>query len=240
MVKALTQGLQKPPRRQAKTTGKALDVAMPVTSRVKERRLVINRIHSQFAHPRGWLGHIVGFILASKNRARNAWTISLLDIQPNDQVLEIGFGPGQAIQELAKLTPNGFIYGTDLSDVMVAQASKRNTDAIRSGHVLLQQGAESPLPFEDNKFNRALAVNSMQFWSDTVAGLQEMKRVLKPGGRVVITIQPMWAKTEEEVQAVAEKLVMQLKQVGFKQVRLETRRSKPMSTVSGIGIKEIS
>jgi ubiquinone/menaquinone biosynthesis C-methylase UbiE len=237
MVKVLTRGRQKPRRRQAKTTGKALDVASLVTSRVKERSLVIKRIHSQFAHPEGWLGRLVGVILALKNRQRNAWTISLLDVQPNDKVLEIGFGPGQAIQELAKLTPNGFIYGIDLSDVMVAQASKRNADAIRSGRVLLRQGTEASLPFEDNKFNKAFAVNSMQFWSNPVAGLQEIKRVLKPGGRVVITIQPMWAKTEEEVQAVAEKLIMQLKQVGFKQIRLEKRQSKPMTTVSGIGNK---
>lgn len=161
----------------------------------------------------------------------------MLDIQPSDQVLEIGFGPGQAIQEVAKITPNGFVAGIDLSDVMVVQASKRNAAAVRSGHVLLQQGAEAPLPFEDNKFNKAFAVNSMQFWSNPIAGLQEVRRVLKPGGRVVITIQPMWAKTEEDVRSVREKLVFQLKQVGFKQVRLETRQTKPIATVSGIGVK---
>jgi ubiquinone/menaquinone biosynthesis C-methylase UbiE len=198
---------------------------------------VIKRFNAQFAHPEGLLGRFVGMILALKNRERNAWTISMLDIQPSDQVLEIGFGPGQAIQEVAKLTPNGFVAGIDLSDTMVMQASKRNSAAIRSGRVLLQQGSESPLPFEDNKFNKVFAVNSMQFWSNPIAGLQEVRRVLKPGGRVVITIQPMWAKTEEEVQMVAEKLVFQLKQVGFKQVRLETRQIKPITTVSAIGIK---
>jgi ubiquinone/menaquinone biosynthesis C-methylase UbiE len=198
---------------------------------------VIKRFNLQFADPEGWAGRFVGVILALKNRERNAWTISMLDIQPNDQVLEIGFGPGQAIQEVAKLTPNGFVAGIDLSDVMVAQASKRNAASIRSGRVLLQQGAEAPLPFEDDRFNKVFAVNSMQFWSNLMDGLQEVRRVLKPGGRVVITIQPMWAKTEEEVQSVAEKLVLQLKQVGFKQVRLETRQIKPITTVSGIGIK---
>jgi ubiquinone/menaquinone biosynthesis C-methylase UbiE len=96
------------------------------------------------------------------------------------------------------------------------------------------------LPFEDNKFNKVFAVNSMQFWSSPIAGLQEVRRVLKPGGRVVITIQPMWAKTDEEVKMVAEKLVFQFKQVGFKQTRLETRRIKPITAVSAIGKKEIS
>ena len=198
---------------------------------------MLKSFNSQFAHPEGWMGRLVGMILAWKNRGRNAWAIALLDVQSNDRVLEIGFGPGQAIEEVAKLTPNGFIAGIDLSDVMVAQASRRNAAAIRAGRVLLQQGAESPLPFEDDRFNKVFAVNSMQFWSNPTAGLQEVRRVLKPGGRVVITIQPMWAKTEEQVQSVAEKLIRQLKQAGFKQVRLETRQSKPITTVSGIGIK---
>jgi len=207
------------------------------TSRFEERNLVIKSFNSQFAHPEGWAGRFVGMILALKNRERNAWTISMLDIKPDDHVLEIGFGPGQAIQEVAQLAPNGFVAGIDLSNVMVEQASKRNAAAIRSGHVLLKKGTESPLLFEDNKFNKVFAVNSMQFWSNPITGLQEVRRVLKPGGKVVITIQPMWARTQEEVQAVADKLVFQFKQVGFKQVRLETRQIKPITAVSGIGIK---
>ena len=198
---------------------------------------MVKNFNSQFAHPHGWLGRLVGVILAIKNRERNAWTISLLDIRPGDHVLEIGFGPGQAIQEVAKLTSNGFVAGIDVSDTMVVQASKRNTAAIRSGRALLQQGSESPLTFENNKFDKVLAVNSMQFWSNQMAGLQEVMRVLKPAGRVAITIQPIWAKTEADVQVVAEQLVSQLKQVGFKQVCLETKQIKPITTVCGIGTK---
>jgi ubiquinone/menaquinone biosynthesis C-methylase UbiE len=183
------------------------------------------------------MGRLVGLILAWKNRGRNTWAISLLDLQPDDRVLEIGFGPGQAIEEIVKSTPNSFVAGIDISDVMVEQARKRNTAAIRAGRVLLKQGSESPLPFEDADFHKVFAVNSMQFWSNPSAGLQEVRRVLKPGGRIVIVIQPMWAKTDEEVRSVGEKLELQMKQSGLKQVRLETRQMKPISAVSGIAIK---
>ena len=198
---------------------------------------MIRNFNSQFAHPKGWMGRLVGVILARKNRGRNAWAISLLDLQPEDRVLEIGFGPGQAIEEIVKSTPNSFVAGIDISDVMIEQASKRNAEAIRAGRVLLKQGSESPMPFEDANFHKVFAVNSMQFWSDPNAGLQEVRRVLKPGGRIAIVIQPMWAKTDDKVRSVGEKLELQMKQAGFKQVRLETRQIKPISAVSGIGIK---
>jgi len=147
MVKAQTQNPLNPLKRQAKNEEYKPDVAVKAASGFQERNRVIKNFNSQFAHPEGWVGRLVGTILAWKNRERNAWTISSLDIQPNDQVLEIGFGPGQAIQEVTKLAPNGFVAGIDMSDVMVAQASKRNAADIRSGRVLLRQGSESPLPF---------------------------------------------------------------------------------------------
>jgi cyclopropane fatty-acyl-phospholipid synthase-like methyltransferase len=92
----------------------------------------LNKFNSQFAHPEELAGSLVGMIMAVKNRERNAWTVALMDLEPGDHVLEIGFGPGQAIQEVAKLTPKGFVGGIDLSYTMLLQASKRNSAAIRS------------------------------------------------------------------------------------------------------------
>ena len=200
----------------------------------------MNKFNSQFAHPEGLPGRLVGTIMALKNRERNAWTISLMDLEPGDHVLEIGYGPGQAIKEVAKLVPNGAVFGIDASETMRTQASKRNATGIRAGIIFLRYGHEAPLPYDDHKFNKVFAVNSMQFWSNPMGGLQEVRRVLKPGGQIVITIQPMWAKTEEEVEGVGEKLVAQLKRAGFKQVRLERKQIKPITTVCGIGIKEVS
>ena len=52
------------------------------------------------------------------NRSRNRWVVSQLDVQPTDRILEIGFGPGVAVGELARRATNGRIYGIDHSEVM--------------------------------------------------------------------------------------------------------------------------
>jgi hypothetical protein len=58
-------------------------------------------------HPRGAAGSVTGWVFAHRpsNRQRNRWVVSLLDVQPADQVLEIGFGPGLAVAELARAGP---------------------------------------------------------------------------------------------------------------------------------------
>lgn len=84
--------------------------------------------------------------LTPSNQKRIRWTISLLDIKPDDRLLEIGFGPGFAIELISKIASEGFIAGVDHSEVMVQQAEKRNARAIRDGKVVLRHGSVSHLP----------------------------------------------------------------------------------------------
>lgn len=109
---------------------------------------------SQFGRPQGLLGRIVGVIMAYENRQRNRWAVSLLGIQPTDRVLEVGFGPGLAIEGIARLAERGFVAGVDFSEVMVQQARKRNSAAIRARRVQLKLGAVSALPYGDGTFDK--------------------------------------------------------------------------------------
>ncbi|MBE9168571.1 class I SAM-dependent methyltransferase [Pleurocapsales cyanobacterium LEGE 06147] len=143
-----------------------------------------------FGRPQGILGRLGGIILAFTNREFTYSVINLLDIQANDKVLEIGFGPGVGIQLLAKLASAGYIAGIDYSEEMVEQATARNREAIEAGLVDLRQGSVESLPFEDNTFDKALAVNSMQVWSDALVGLREIRRVMKVGGRIALGFTP--------------------------------------------------
>jgi len=120
--------------------------------------------------------------MAHTNADCGAWVTALLEIGSCDSVLEVGFGPGVIIQRLSKLAAAGHIAGIDPSQEMVAQARARNATAIKNGRVDLRRGSVEHLPFDDNAFDKAPAINSMQVWPDSAAGLREMRRVIKPSG----------------------------------------------------------
>jgi len=139
-----------------------------------------------FGRPSGLLGRIGGLILSFEKGEFIPWVVEQLAIAPGAQILEVGFGPGVALQYVAKQTPAGQIVGVDYSDVMVQQATKRNATAIAAGKIEVHYGSASALPIPDETFDGAFSINSMQLWPDAVAGLREIRRVLKAGGKVAL------------------------------------------------------
>src|SRR5262245_21426425 len=139
-----------------------------------------------FGRPKGLLGRFGGLIMAWMNRAAAEEVIGLLDVGANDRILEIGFGPGVAIQLLVQRLPHGSIAGVDSSLEMMRQAAARNATAVRHKRVDLRHGGVEELPFADATFDKALSINSMQVWPDAAAGLREIGRVLKPAGRIAL------------------------------------------------------
>ena len=124
--------------------------------------------------------------MARVNRDAAAQIIETLDVRPDDKVLEVGFGPGVAIQLLLHRVPAGTVAGIDYSQEMVRQAAARNAVALRNRRVDLRYGSVERLPFADETFDKALAINSMQTWSDAGTGLREIHRVLKHRGHVAL------------------------------------------------------
>jgi len=120
------------------------------------------------------------------NRAPNRAAIAALDLQPGDAVLELGFGPGTAIHALAADVRPRRIVGVDASEAMVIQARRRNRAAIAAGRVVLHRADFDDLPLPDASVDKVLAVNVVYFWDDAPAILGEVRRVLRPGGRLVV------------------------------------------------------
>ncbi|HLI13355.1 MAG TPA: class I SAM-dependent methyltransferase [Alphaproteobacteria bacterium] len=160
-------------------------------------RLTQSLLLRMFGRPRGLLGRLGGVVMARMNAACGAWVTDLLEVQSGDTVLEVGFGPGVVIERLARLAPAGHIAGIDPSREMLGQARARNEAAIARGRIDLRHGSVERLPFEDESFDKALAINSMQLWPGAVAGLREIRRVLRAGGRVALGFTPYSGRSKE-------------------------------------------
>jgi len=81
-----------------------------------------------FGRPQGALGRLGGIIMARINYDFGVWVIELLEVRPNDRVLEVGFGSGVVIQRMAAVA--ACVAGVDLSQEMVEQARARNAGAV--------------------------------------------------------------------------------------------------------------
>lgn len=171
-----------------------------------------------FGRPQGILGRLGGAIMACTNENYGAWVSSLLDVAPTDAILEVGFGPGVVIQRLSALAVEGHVAGIDVSREMLKQARARSATAIRRGRVDLRQGSVENLPFADASFDKALAVNSMQVWPDTAAGLREIWRILKPGGKIALGFSVHSGQS-------GEGLTDKVEAAGFKNVRMATAQN---------------
>jgi ubiquinone/menaquinone biosynthesis C-methylase UbiE len=205
---------------------------------VKLRQRVIAAVRAQFGRPTGFLGRAAGLLMAhrSSNRRRNAWAVSLLEVQPDDRVLEIGFGPGLAILDVSRLAHDGYVCGIDHSELMLRQASRRNADGIARGLVELRLGSVDALPAFDAPFDKILAVNAVMFWNDPDARLSALRGLLCPGGLIAVAHQPRSPGASDEVSvAKGREIAAALVRAGFSEVRVETMRLKP-AVVCALGL----
>src|SRR5712691_4692285 len=201
------------------------------------RKQLGRRIVSQFMHPRGLPGRLAGWEMALRpsNRKRNAWAVSLMDVQSSDRVLEIGFGPGIAVREIARRATRGQVVGIDRSAVMRAQAARRNAAAIRAGRVSLTVASIDDPPAFGRPFDKILAVNNMGMWSEPALRLKELAGLLRGGGLIAIVSQSRCpGATAETTAAAASQIVEALGAAGLVAIRVETLDLKtPVACVIG-------
>jgi cyclopropane fatty-acyl-phospholipid synthase-like methyltransferase len=170
------------------------------------------------------------------NRERNRRTIELLEIQPDDRVLEIGYGPGLAIQWAAERAVRGKVVGIDHSDLMHRQAARRNARAIEAGLVELHIASVDALPEFTSPFDKVFAVNVHLFWPDPVRILARLAAVMKLGGTIALTFQPRSrGATNEDTRRGAERIAESLRAAGFGDVQAEILPMKPVDAVCVLG-----
>lgn len=124
--------------------------------------------------------------MASLNAAAQHEVMTLLRILPGDRVLEVGHGPGTLLRMVADHTDAALIAGVDPSLVMREQAAARCHCAITAGRVELHVGTASHTGQPDQYFDHVVSVNNVVLWEDLPAGVQELHRVLRTGGCLVV------------------------------------------------------
>lgn len=106
------------------------------------------------------------------------------------KVLDIGCGTGETLTFVRSLYPKADLFGIDTSDVAIKFAKKR-------GHRNIVKATALKLPFPDNTFDTVLFLDVLEHIKSDAQALSESKRVLKPGGTIIITapaLQFIWSK----------------------------------------------
>ncbi|WP_380995533.1 methyltransferase domain-containing protein [Sedimentitalea sp. HM32M-2] len=120
---------------------------------------------------------------ADVTRRRRA-SFDALNPLTGERVLDLGCGNGLLTLELARAVgPKGQICGLDSSPDMLASAQDRCADR---PNVDLQQGSADDLPYPDRSLDKAVSIQVFEYFTDMRPALKELKRVLRPGGRLVI------------------------------------------------------
>jgi ubiquinone/menaquinone biosynthesis C-methylase UbiE len=139
---------------------------------------------AQFVKPAGFWGKMLarGMAWGHKDFYKN--TAKALHLKGDDQYLEIGFGSGLFIKKYASHVLR--IAGLDYSEDMVTLANAINKKLVESGKAEFKQGDALSLPWNDNEFSAAAGIETFYFWPEPKKSLNEIFRVLMPGGRLVI------------------------------------------------------
>lgn len=110
------------------------------------------------------------------------------DPQPGENILDVSCGTGLVTIPMAKLvSPRGNVTGVDISDLMIEKAGTEQKRQLIENITFKRLDAEA-LDFDNNTFDIAICSLGMMYFSDPQKALNEMLRVLKPGGRAVALV----------------------------------------------------
>jgi ubiquinone/menaquinone biosynthesis C-methylase UbiE len=140
----------------------------------------------QVRKPSSVFGRVMTSAMNASHSKMTDWGLQHVPIEKHFTILDVGCGGGRTIRKHADAASDGMVYGVDYAAGSVAASRAENRQAFEKGHVEIQHASVSQLPFPDAKFDLVSAVETIYYWPDPVKDLQEILRVLKPGGRAIV------------------------------------------------------
>jgi ubiquinone/menaquinone biosynthesis C-methylase UbiE len=150
----------------------------------------LQQLAAQLRRPDGDAGIQTGDWMNRGNIQMNLDTIEALDASAGDNILEIGMGNGFFVNKIVQKHTSIKYTGADFSEVMIAEANRINAAWINSEQVNFALTDVAAMPFKNESFNKIFTINTIYFWEDAATILTELKRVLQPNGKLLITLRP--------------------------------------------------
>jgi SAM-dependent methyltransferase len=148
----------------------------------------------------------------------------LLELAPADAVLELGCGSGRLLSAVAARLREGLAVGIDPSELMVRHARARNRRWIALGRTEVRGGHSGDLSaFADGRFDKVYGTHVVYFWREPRRDLAEIRRVLRPGGRLLLGFFPADGGEGTPARFPAESALELLAAAGFADLRAERR-----------------
>jgi ubiquinone/menaquinone biosynthesis C-methylase UbiE len=206
---------------------------------------IMEKILKQDRMPEGRFGAFWARFMNIGHSRLTRWGLSHISINKDDTILDIGCGGGRTVNTLAKIAAEGKVYGIDYSEVSVAVSTSKNKRLIDAGRVKILHASVDSLPFSADMFNLVIAVESCHFWPDLVNNLKEIRRVLKPGGSVIIVNgiyrDERFEKRNSKVARMGDftyhlpdDFRVFLKDAGYSSIQIEVLEKKNWIAVKGI------
>ena len=200
---------------------------------------LLKSFFSQCARPEGSLGRAMLCFMNYTHAPLTNWGLKLVQVKDGWTMLDVGCGGGFTIRRLLNRSKDAHVYGIDISEESVTKAKKVNAEVLNK-QVFVTQGSAERLPYNNEIFDLVTAVETVYFWPNLPDCLQEVRRVLKPGGKFAIMVEVVhsdskWTSVVEGMTAYTpEQLEALLVDAGF--VQTEIHRKKP-SYATIIGLK---
>jgi cyclopropane fatty-acyl-phospholipid synthase-like methyltransferase len=125
---------------------------------------------------------------------RLLWTVETLVVEPDEHLLEVGCGPGVAVDLVSERLVRGTITAIDRSATMVARARRRNQAHIAAGRARIEQQTLADATFHDGSlatpFTKVFAVNVNAFWTAPAPSFSAARRTLSADGALFLVYEP--------------------------------------------------
>ena len=138
----------------------------------------------QVRKPDRFAGRFFAWLMNGSHAGLTDWAFTHLAIPQGATALDVGCGGGRTIEKLAAKAAQ--VYGIDYAAGSVAASRAHNSSLIAEGRAHVEQGSVSRLPFANDTFDVVTAIETQYYWPDLDGDMEEILRVLKPGGQLLV------------------------------------------------------